>query len=491
MSLIDLAGHVGVSRPTIYAYVSDKLPVPETRLTRIARITRKPIEFFLDGPRGLLDQSSLTKSKLDLIDAWLAPPDARRASELADEVLQVVEQHDDPKVEANVLHRAGNALILKGDFALSVGKLDRSRRLFERESENQLAAAVAQSLGLAYTNLGQLEQAEECFQFSQEMAAPEKRWKGALSLAALAERRGDFATANTILDLLSADPDSSNMALAYVAANRASTLLAQGRWLDCLRSIPDAYEQAVKIGLTDQQTELTLQRGQANIAAGNIEDGSIDIAIGKSMARVNGDRSRETIATIQEAILLARTGFLEEARAKSSNAHDTAVRLKLRRSESLALLALAEIAARKGQVETMESFARQAESHADTYGYVQAAASAWAWLALAGHERAADHYQSLLEVHAIRDIGWSPGMDAVFVAMRTRSREAVCHAASLLPADQDTFDRLNWGLIGLMQKQLETPEVEQGTHILWLETPSGLSRRSVAPIPLPWQQLFP
>src|SRR5690606_19493319 len=101
------------------------------------------------------------------------------------------------------------------------------------------------------------------------------------------------------------------------------------------------------------------------------ENGSLDIATGKAMARVTGDSGRLVLASIWEAVLLARCGELEDARVAARHALDQAVRGKLRRSESLALITLAEISARRGQFEAMEDFARQADSHAQTYGYVQ------------------------------------------------------------------------------------------------------------------------
>ena len=493
LSLIELAEQIGVSRPTIYAYVGDKLPVPEARLLRIGQATGKSIEYFLDGPRGPLDEASITRGKLELIDAYLSPADPKRASDLADEVLRAVEEHHDLVAEATVLHRSGTALAQSGDFASAVGKLDRARRLFEREDDLATAAKSAQTLGLAYTNLGQLERARECFEFSQTNAEKAARWKGAVSLAALAERQGDFAGSYAILDILEADPQLPEMARAYILANRASAYLSQGRWQESLGVIERAFHLALKLNLTDQQIELTLQRGQARIAIGDWENGSLDIATGKAMARVTGDSGRLVLASIWEAVLLARCGELEDARVAARNALDKAVRGKLRRSESLALITLAEISARRGQFEAMEDFARQADSHAQTYGYVQARAAATVWLAFAGHSGSAERYRQIMETYNLRSIGWQSNSESIFKAIESRSAKALEAAVEQPPLDNDqtNFSYLNFGLSSLAPSDTRknTDGKGEGEIVVWRESPHGMTKHSVIPVPLPWKQL--
>lgn len=493
LSLIELAEQIGVSRPTIYAYVGDKLPIPEARLLRIAQATGKTIEYFLDGPRGPLDEASITRSKLELIDAYLSPADPKRASDLADEVLRSVEEHHDLKAEATVLHRSGTALVQSGDFASAVGKLDRARRLFERDEDLAMAAKSSQTLGLAYTNLGQLDRARECFEFSQSNAEKGAQWKGAVSLAALAERQGDFAGAYAILDILDADPQISSVARAYILANRASALLSQGRWRDSLEVNEKAFQLSLKLGLTDQQIELTLQRGQARIAIGDWENGSLDIATGKAMARVTGDSSRLVLATIWESVLLARCGELEEARNSARNALDQAVRSKLRRSESLALLTLAEISARREQFEAMEDFAMQADSHAQTYGYVQAQAAATVWLALAGRTGSTERYRRTVETYSLRSIGWAPGSEGIFKAIEARDTLALEEFVHRSATDENLadFSLLNFGLLSLVPSVIQKPTDKIGKEKLsvWRVSPSGMTKVSVVPVPLPWKQL--
>ena len=164
LTLRALGDKLGVSRPTIYAYVSGALQVPQSRIAQISAATGKEIDFFEIG-NGAEKPYDAT-DRIRLIDAMLSPPDPRAASKMATAVAERVEELESPTDLARLLFRAGNALLQHGEYMDAAQHLDQARRMFVTAGNLQAAAACNQSLGYCWTNLGQLDRARACFEFS-------------------------------------------------------------------------------------------------------------------------------------------------------------------------------------------------------------------------------------------------------------------------------------------------------------------------------------
>jgi tetratricopeptide (TPR) repeat protein len=227
MTLKTLAERLGVSKPTIYAYATGALHVPESRLRSIAEITDHDIEFF-SSPSP--DENQDLRSQLKIIDATLSPPDPRTASRLALAVIEREPDSDDALELAKLSFRAGNALLQHGDYLDAIQQLEHARRSFLNLGHVDYAANASQSLGFCYINLGRLEKAKDSFAYARDHLPPDQKWMGLIAMAALAERLGDFDQANRELTRLLQQKKLQSEPQAYVVANLATLHCYRTDW---------------------------------------------------------------------------------------------------------------------------------------------------------------------------------------------------------------------------------------------------------------------
>lgn len=381
LTLRALGDKLGVSRPTIYAYVSGALQVPQSRLAQISAATGKEIAFFEAG--GGADKLFDPKDRIRLIDALLSPPDPRAASQMATAVAERVEELESPTDLARLLFRAGNALLRHGEYMDASQHLDQARRMFLTAGNRQAAAACAQSLGYCWTNLGHLKRARDCFEFSRQHADLGTRWLGEVSLAALAEREGEFSSAEAMLAEMQCREGLPPEAYAYVASNQANLLCARGLWTAALGSIEVALALAYRERLADQVAELIIQKGTALTLVGDFEGASLALVRASDVCFSLQDEARTTLQQLAWGRLLAFLGRLGDARKTIVLAMSSATRGRYRRSEALALRLLAEISWARGDVDQAHDYAVQAISHCATHQYPAEEALAKVTLALA------------------------------------------------------------------------------------------------------------
>ena len=396
MTLRALSDKLGVSRPTIYAYVSGALQVPQSRLAQISAVTGKEIAFFESV--AVAEPPYDANDRIRLIDALLSPPDPRAASQMATAVAERVEELESPTDLAKLLFRAGNALLQHGEYMDASQHLDQARRMFLNAGNMQAGATCAQSLGYCWTNLGRLSRARACFEFSREHSEPAKRWAGEVSLAALAEREGEFSAAESMLAELQDREGLPPEAYAYVASNQANLLCTRGHWTGALGSIEVALALAYREQLPDQVAELIIQKGTALTLVGDFEGASLALVRAGDVCFSLHDEARTTLQQLAWGRLLAFLGRLGEARKTIVLAMSSATRGRYRRSEALALRLLAEISWARGDVDQAHDYAVQAISHCETHQYPAEEALAKVTLALAqGAEGQTERAREALE----------------------------------------------------------------------------------------------
>lgn len=376
LTLKELSEKLGVSRPTIYAYASGQLRISESRLAQIARITGKPVEYFRSALTGTIADRLDGEASIELLNALLEPPNPQRASELAVTLIGVNRSHKDDLHLAELQKRAGNALLLQGDYVAAAHQLEQARELFQKLGLKEKAARCSQSLGYCYINLGQLDKAESSFEHSRDFSSPEDRWRGEVSLAALAERVGDLPEAARLLDAIAEQPGLPAVAKAYVLANRASLHAARGSWKAALPACDEALKAATANRLHDQVIELFIQSSLACLSTGKYRAAFCRISRALDIAFGAQDDARRTLARLVYARLLWRMGRLVEARAITSQALGTATRNQYRRSEAAGLIQLAEIALARGDNEQARDYAVQASAFAASHDYPVIAAVA-------------------------------------------------------------------------------------------------------------------
>lgn len=381
LTLRALGDKLGVSRPTIYAYVSGALQVPQSRLAQISAATGKEISFFesTENSERFFD----AKDRIRLIDALLSPPDPKAASRMATAVAERIEELESPTDLARLLFRAGNALLQHGEYMDASQHLEQARRLFVSAGNVAAAAGCSQSLGYCWTNLGHLSRARLCFEFSREHSDANSKWIGEVSLAALAEREGEFTEAEAKLAELQRREGLPSEAYAYVASNKANLLGTRGLYTAALGSIEVALALAYRERLADQVAELLIQKGTALTLLGDFEGASLALVRASDVTFSLGDEARTTLQQLAWGRLLAFLGRLSDARKTIVLAMATATRGRYRRSEALALSLLAEISWARGDIDQAHDYAVQAISHCETHQYPAEEAKAKVSLALA------------------------------------------------------------------------------------------------------------
>lgn len=375
-TLLELGSLLGVSRPTIYAYASGTLRVSTERLAQIAELTGKPITYFQPKSPEHLDQRSLTAQSLRLIDALMSPASPARASEAA---LKAIEEDDEPQVpgiRAELLRRSGNALAMSGDYVESIRQLEDARDLFEGVNEGAKVGSCFQTLGFCYTSLGNLSQAKVCFERALNLLPDDQTWKAEVAIAALLERSGQFDEAENCLSSLLDDPRLTEVSLAYVRANFASIVCARGRWRSGFAQTETALQAAYASGLTDQVAELLIQGSTALMHLGRLPEATLLASRARDVAFTLQDEARSTLAEVTVARLLQALGESACARATAAAAYSRAIRGQYRRSESQALLILADLALDRGDLETAIETAEQSISHSRAHHFIVAEACA-------------------------------------------------------------------------------------------------------------------
>lgn len=395
MTLKTLAEKLGISKPTIYAYATGALHVPESRLQSIAEITGHDIEFFSASD---IDDAQDIGNQLKLIDATLSPPDPRTASRLALAVIERESESDDALDLAKLAFKAGNALLQHGDYLDAIQQLEHARRRFLQLGSVDYAAHASQSLGFCYINLGKLEKAKDSFLYARDHLPPDQRWMGLVALAALAERLGDFDQAARDLGRLLNQKKLQPETLAYVDANLATLHGARTDWQGALPYIEKALAAAYRNRQADLCVEMLVLLCQAKAREGRFSEASehliraYDIVLGLS------DQSRQALVEAAWAELAMFAGLLDEARSRAVSALALATRGGYLRSEGFALRILAETALLRGDTLQCRDYALQAMSHAESHRYpVHAALAsivlAKAFIALGDAEKAGEMQQ--------------------------------------------------------------------------------------------------
>lgn len=366
LSLRELADQIGVSHPTIYAYVSGALRVPEARLAEIARIAGREIGWFI--PAADVDEPVMSSEfAIEWIDALLGCPDPEKAITVA--LKAVATGVKDPTERAMLWQRVGNALTLLGRYLEAVTYLEQARAAYASAERWIDLSDCEQSLGYSYINLGELEKAERSFLDALKHAPQQTLWKSLISLAALAERRGEFEVAQARLDQIAEFDKLSDPVLTYLRANQASLTTTQGFWKESLAYNLQALKHAQKSGFQDQITERMIQVARAYLKLGQREQGSLWLVRALDAARMTQDTARETLARLVHASLYIRLNDFKTAREIAVQSLSIATRQQYRRSESYALQLLTEIALGRGDYEAARDYALQAISFGEAHAY--------------------------------------------------------------------------------------------------------------------------
>lgn len=372
LTLKQLGDLMEVSRPTIYAYASGALRMSEDRLVQAAKILGKPLSYFEPKAVEDLDPRSPTAHSIQIVDALLSPANPQKASKKALEALSHGSESDPPAIRGELYRRSGNALALAGDYVTSVRHLESALDLLTDESLTGLRGSCHQTLGFCCTNLGLVEEAKEHFEKAETLLPEGQKWKAEVSKAALAERIGEFEEAENRLSQLLDRPDLSDTALAYVRANYASIVCTRGRWRSGLTQTETALHDAYQNQLTDQVAELLAQSALALTYMGRLEEATVMAVRARDVTFTLQDDARSALVDLTVANLVSAYGDIDDARVLANSAYSRAMEGQYRRSESLGLAVLTELALKRGDWQSARESSHQLRSHGVAHSYVVA-----------------------------------------------------------------------------------------------------------------------
>ncbi len=366
LSLEALAREIECSRALIYQYVSGATLAQPDRIQLIAQRTGKPLLYFYGGdatPDNLLER---VQGLLTLLTAQLAPPDPAGALSTAEQLIALARQAGDVRAEAGARLRLIAVLLGRGDAARALTLIEGSAPFLRQHALAAHLAALEQNRGHALLALGRIEEAEASFAVTAGSPEWTARWQGTVSLAAVAEHRGQYRRALELLDdtlgleRAAPDPRAAQTLRLYVAGNLANIHLACGDLADAVRAAEEARDLAEALANRDQYTESLLTLGACHRLRGALPLSRELLESAERWARLTDDRGREAMALAELAQTLVEAGRLEDARARGKDALQRGIASGTRRAELAAQLALAAAYLRGGQPQEARYHAGQA-----------------------------------------------------------------------------------------------------------------------------------
>ncbi|MBX3120543.1 MAG: helix-turn-helix transcriptional regulator [Fimbriimonadaceae bacterium] len=359
ISLTELADKLGLSRSTLYAYVSGVLQPPRKRLRQIAALTETPIEFFLSKDAG----REAAEDALKLADALLSGANPSAASALIESRLEsIADEH-----RAALMLKLANSLVLEGQYQEGLDWCIRARELFDSQGDTHSAGRCSQTLGFCYANIGPLHRAQACFEDAQSRLNPDSKWRARVALAVVAERHGDFSTALEMLDALESSLTDPALTL-YSLGIRADILSNMGRWPKVLELEIKALQLAEELDSRDQIGERLISLIIASVYTGQ-SDTDAHVAQALGFFQAHTDKARKAYFLIAQSLYWQQKGEASKAFQAAEQALESAIKGRFRRTELAAYLRLAEIAFTSERLPEALSYARQAAAYSESYEY--------------------------------------------------------------------------------------------------------------------------
>jgi len=370
-SLPEFAKKLGWSRALIYQYVNGQVLVQLDRLQQIAEHTEKKLKWFLVAdPKATSAEAAALEDERDrcaariaelerelgyeretrlneeakhrvslrdaLREACLAHRDSGDAAsmlEIAARWMELADQSGDDRAVMDANLQMGHAWFLTGEVARAERALSAALTVATALGDARAEQSVRQEMVRVLQASGRSEEARQQALALAESELWWSRWSGLVSLAALAEQTGELSAAQAHLDAASsvveeADEPAHRKAVArtYIVSNKANLALAHGR-----------YRQALEISET-----LRTLAGQASLPD-QLREATLNVAIEEATEARRGQILAEAELALGEAYL--QESQLDDAKYHLSRCASRSEKLKLRRPELAAQLALSRIAA--------------------------------------------------------------------------------------------------------------------------------------------------
>jgi len=344
-----------------------------------------------------------TSGLIDLGNAYFSRSDFERAEQYFKQALDYAQRYKGRRNEARALLSLGSLKMSQDDPDDALAYVEKALRFYQDGGYRQETAQALLLLGRANRQKGDYDAALRAFQqqldiAQQEHSVPRQAFAEE-GLGTVLLRRELYPEAlnhfESSYSLFS--KSDNNLAIAYNMMNRASMLLALGRYKEANEILAEASEKAVKVGNKQLQVSIDLETANGALSERNFINAkakskrALDVAIASEFKAsiIEGKRTlglasalsaqyREGIALCTEALELAEqlkdpwvisktqlalaqslleSGDVENALTNALAAQDTFTRTLQHDSEWQAFLILARAMQRKGDAAKTREYA--------------------------------------------------------------------------------------------------------------------------------------
>jgi len=425
-SLTALAEALGCSRALVYQYVNGEVLAQLDRLSEIARLTDRPLEWFLaEDPNG--DSRQMVRAREELEECRARCHELERA--LAEEREARLQQADvSRRALAGRLQELCHALRAAGQMQQLMEAAVRWREVAGELGEARAMAAADLHIAHAAYGLGEmqraqtaldaaLQEARESGHHAAELSARQERirvwqgsgrldqaraealalaeseawwprWAAVVTLAALAEQEGKLEEAREHLEraeaLLEEAPAASlPPAHAYVQSNAVNLALAAGDYENALSAAEAHYRLAAEAGLPEQVREAILNQAVARLRSGDLSRAEELLERLRELTEHAADRRLRGLVDVFTAELLTLRGDLPEARRLAQEAIEIANETGPGIAAAEAQLALGRAFLAEGMAEDAAYHLRRCVARAERLGLARVGLHAAMLLAVA------------------------------------------------------------------------------------------------------------
>ena len=284
--------------------------------------------------------------------------DAASMLEVAARWMELARQSGDDRavMEANL--QIGHAWFLTGEIARTERALGATLTVATALGDARAEQSARQEMVRVLQASGHSEDARQ-----QALALAESelwwpRWSGLVSLAALAEQSGELDTAQVHLDAASSVVEEADepaerkvVARAYIVSNRANLALAHGRYREALQLSETLRTLAGQASLPDQLREAALNLAVVQLRLGKLQQASEQLRMLAEWAAMSPDKRLSALTKILQSELSRRCGDLPEAKKLAHAAIEEATEARRGQILAEAELVLGEAYWQEGQLD--------------------------------------------------------------------------------------------------------------------------------------------
>lgn len=295
--------------------------------------------------RAQFYQTALEQTLRDLRDLYQAqvnPPDYKGAVSTCERLISITRHLGRTEAEAQAQLDLGNARLSLCEFEAAQGPLRTAIKLFASLGDEMKALSARQSLGYCLLALGKPAEAMEQFQSVAQSSHWHNRWQGLVSIAAVQELGGLYREAmETLHEALEVTEQGTEQreqerAALYVRANMVNVYIGCGDYQEALPLARETLRQADRLQERDQYVESLLNLGVCEQHLGEWGDSYAHLSHALELARYGDDRERVAVTQACLCGLLSEMGDFEAAKQRGKDALATALALGSWRGELLA-----------------------------------------------------------------------------------------------------------------------------------------------------------